>query len=68
MKDQILKGTSRIYDLNLTCLPVVINSGVVWPKSGNVLPNRDIKISILSPIAEGEEKKRFYKKLTKFNV
>ena len=30
------KGTSRIYALNLTCLPVVINSGIVWPKSGYV--------------------------------
>lgn len=57
------KGTSRIYDLNLTCLPVVINSGVVWPKSGNVLPNRDIKISILNPIAEGAEKRDFIKNL-----
>ena len=57
------KGTSRIYALNLTCLPVVINSGIVWPKSGYVLPNRNIKISILKPIAESGEKKDFIKNL-----
>ena len=57
------KGTSRIYALNLTCLPVVINSGIVWPKSGYVLPNRNIKISILKPIAEGGDKKDFIKNL-----
>ena len=57
------KGTSRIYALNLTCLPVVISSGVVWPKSGYVLPNRNINISILKPIAEGGEKKDFLKNL-----
>ena len=57
------KGTSRIYALNLTCLPVVISSGVVWPKSGNVLPNRNINISILKPIAEGGDKRDFLKNL-----
>ena len=57
------KGTSRIYDLNLVCVPIVMNSGSVWPKSGKVIPNRDIRISILNPIFQGYGKKDFLKKL-----
>ncbi len=45
------KGAARIYEeLKITCQPVAINSGYVWPKKGYKQPNKKIVISILSPI------------------
>ena len=45
------KGASRIYKkLNISCQPVAINSGYVWPKKGKKTPNKKITISILSPL------------------
>tara|TARA_Y100000389_G_scaffold158250_1_gene159618 strand:- start:63 stop:683 length:621 start_codon:yes stop_codon:yes gene_type:complete len=45
------KGAARIYEeLKITCQPVAINSGYVWPKKGYKQPNKKIIISILSPI------------------
>ena len=47
---------SRIYkDLKIACLPVAINSGRVWPKTGNLIPNQKITVSILSLIPPGME-------------
>ena len=34
------KGASRIYNLNIKCLPVVLNSGSVWPKKGVMKSNK----------------------------
>ena len=46
------KGASRIYEeLKITCQPVAINSGYVWPKKGPKHSHRTITISILKPIA-----------------
>ena len=54
------KGVARIYEkLNIKCLPVIINSGEVWPKHGDLNKNQKITISILEPIGPGLEAKEF---------
>ena len=54
------KGVARIYnELNISCLPVTINSGEVWPKKGSLSKNKKITISILSPVEPGLESKEF---------
>ena len=56
------KGASRIYEeLKITCQPVAINSGYVWPKKGIKHSNRTITISILKPINAGISKNEFIK-------
>ena len=56
------KGASRIYEeLKITCVPVAINSGYVWPKKGIKVPNKTITISILKPIKAGMPKDEFVK-------
>ena len=58
------KGVSRIYDeLKITCQPVAINSGYVWPKRGIKNSKRTITISILEPIHPGMSKDEFLKNL-----
>ena len=58
------KGVSRIYDeLKITCQPVAINSGYVWPKRGIKNNKRTITISILKPIHPGMSKDEFLKNL-----
>ena len=58
------KGVSRIYtELNMNCLPVTINSGEVWPKSGKLSKHKNITISILEPIRPGLEGKEFLNSL-----
>ena len=60
------KGASRIYEqLNVTCQPVAINSGYVWPKKGEKKSNRTIIISILKPIPSGLTKENFIQILEK---
>ena len=60
------KGASRIYEqLNVTCQPVAINSGYVWPKKGEKKSNRTITISILKPIPSGLTKEKFIQILEK---
>ncbi len=60
------KGASRIYDeLKISCQPVAINSGYVWPKKGPKIPNKQITISILPLIDYGMEKKEFVNNLEK---
>ena len=56
------KGASRIYEqLNVTCQPVAINSGYVWPKKGSKFSHKTITISILKPIQAGLAKNEFLK-------
>ena len=56
------KGASRIYEeLKISCLPVAINSGYVWPKKGQKNCNKVITISILKPIKAGLTKEEFIK-------
>ena len=60
------KGVSRIYEkLKITCQPVAINSGYVWPKRGIKNIKRTITISILKPIHSGISKDEFLKNLEK---
>ena len=48
------KGVGRIYDeLKINCQPVAINSGNVWPKNGELVPNKNITVSILSAVEPG---------------
>ena len=58
------KGASRIYEeLKITCQPVAINSGFVWPKKGSKISHRTITVSILKPISYGLAKEEFIKDL-----
>ena len=54
------KGVTRIYEeLKISCQPVAINSGYVWPKKGRINSNKIITVSILKPIEAGKPKKKF---------
>ncbi len=56
------KGASKIYEeLKIYCQPVAINSGLVWPKKGKKISNKEISISILKPINPGLSKENFIK-------
>tara|TARA_X000001036_G_scaffold429268_1_gene460236 strand:+ start:260 stop:961 length:702 start_codon:yes stop_codon:yes gene_type:complete len=60
------KGASRIYEeLKISCQPVAINSGYVWPKKGLKQSHKTITISILKPIIAGLPKKEFIQILEK---
>ncbi len=60
------KGVSKIYEkLNFVCVPVALNSGDVWPKSGVLKANRTITISILNYIPRGLEGDQFLNKIEK---
>jgi len=53
-KPPFKKGVSRIYhELKISCQPVAINSGYVWPKKGVKHSNKDITVSILKEIPAG---------------
>ena len=53
------KGFARIYnDLKISCLPVAINSGKVWPKTGNLIPYQKITVSILNIFPPGIEQNK----------
>ena len=59
-RSQFKKGASRIYEtLNIKCQPVAINSGNIWPKSGMLIANKTLTISILKPIDSGLDSKQF---------
>ena len=54
------KGATRIYqELNITCQPVAVNSGYVWPKKGRKHSHKTITVSILTPINAGMDKEDF---------
>ena len=54
------KGAGRIYEeLKISCQPVAINSGNVWPKKGIIQSNKKITISILPLINYGLKKMNF---------
>ena len=58
------KGASSIYEkLKITCQPVAINSGYIWPKHGPKKTNLNLTISILKPIKSGIDKEHFLKLL-----
>ena len=58
------KGAGRIYDeLKISCQPIAINSGYVWPKTGIKKPNKKITISILPALNSRLNKNEFMKSL-----
>ena len=60
------KGVSKIYEkLNIICVPVALNSGNVWPKSGLVKSNKIITISIMEHIPIGLKTEDFQSKIEK---
>ena len=60
------KGVKRIYEeLNITCQPVALNSGNVWPKNGKLNPNKTLTISILDPIKPNMNSDEFINTLQK---
>ena len=60
------KGVSKIYDeLKISCVPVAINSGYVWPKKGFLNPNSTITVSVLKTIEPGLTKENFLKRVEK---
>ena len=58
------KGTGRIYEtLNISCIPIALNSGYVWPKKGIIKYPGKIIISILEQIKPGMSRDEFTKNL-----
>ena len=58
------KGAGRIYEaLNISCIPVALNSGKVWPKNGIIKYPGKITISFLEPIKPGLNRDEFIKNL-----
>ena len=60
------RGVARIYEtLKISCQPVAINSGYVWPKNGKKKLNKKITISILPLIDYDMKKEEFVINLEK---
>ena len=58
------KGVGRIYEaLNISCVPVALNSGKVWPKQGIIKYPGKITVSFLKPIEPGLSRDEFIKNL-----
>ena len=58
------KGVGRIYEaLNISCVPVALNSGKVWPKHGIIKHPGKITVSFLKPIQPGLNREDFIKNL-----
>ena len=58
------KGVGRIYEaLNISCVPIALNSGKVWPKKGIVKHPGKITVSFLKPIKPGLSRDEFIKNL-----
>jgi len=54
------KGVGRIYEaLNISCIPIALNSGNVWPKKGFLKYSGKITISLLEPIKPGLNRDEF---------
>jgi len=59
-RPDLKKGAARIYEeLKISCQPVAINSGYIWPKKGVKQSNKIITISILPLIDYGINKNEF---------
>ena len=58
------KGVGRIYEtLNISCIPIALNSGNIWPKNGIIKYSGKITISLLEPIKPGLNRDEFIKNL-----
>ncbi len=49
--------------LNISCVPVALNSGKVWPKSGVIKYPGKIIVSFLEPIKSGLNRDEFIQNL-----
>ena len=67
MTDEVVpfkKGVGRIYEaLNISCIPIALNSGNIWPKKGIIKYPGKITISLLEPIKPGLSRDEFIKNL-----
>ena len=67
LPDEIIpfkKGVGRIYEaLNISCVPVALNSGKVWPKQGIIKYPGKITVSFLEPIKPGLNRDEFIRDL-----
>ena len=60
------KGAGRIYEaLNISCVPVALNSGKVWPKHGITKHPGKITVSFLKPIKPGLSRDEFIQNVEK---
>jgi 1-acyl-sn-glycerol-3-phosphate acyltransferase len=58
------KGVGKIYDsLKISCVPVALNSGKIWPKNSFMKYPGDIHVSFLEPIDPGKNKDEFIKEI-----
>ena len=58
------KGAGRIYEaLNISCVPIALNSGKVWPKHGIIKYPGKITVSFLKPIKPGLNRDEFIRNL-----
>ncbi len=58
------KGVGRIYEaLNISCVPIALNSGRIWPKKGMLKYPGKITISLMEPIRPGLSREEFIKNL-----
>ena len=58
------KGVGRIYEaLNISCVPVALNSDKVWPKHGIIKYPGKITVSFLKPIEPGLNRDEFIRNL-----
>jgi len=63
-KPPFKKGVGRIYEsLNISCVPIALNSGKVWPKKGVIKYPGRIVVSFLEPIKPGLKRDEFIKNL-----
>ena len=63
-KVRFKKGVGRIYEaLNISCVPIALNSGKVWPKHGVIKHPGKITVSFLKPIEPGLNRDDFIKNL-----
>ena len=63
-RSPLKKGASRIYkELKISCQPIAINSGYIWPKNGIKRSNKILTISIFRSIDPVLEQVFFLQKL-----
>lgn len=57
-------GISHLYTaLDVACIPVALNSGVLWPRRKFLRPPGVIRVEVLSPIPAGLDRKEMFDRL-----
>ncbi len=63
-KEKYSPGIAALYEgINVSVLPIAINSGKYWPSKGGGKKPGTITVKLLRPIAPGMERKKFMMKL-----